>query len=93
MFSPRGLIDWIVRSQSKDRTAQTAAQDPEAILRDFQHRVTKYLEDTDQGKLIYPAYKRKLSYAGGDVRTVWGHTRLEAVRYVVMVPGRVCKEL
>ena len=93
MFSPRGLIDWIVRSQSKDRAAQTAARDPEAILRDFQNRVTKYLEDTDQEKLIYPACKRKLSDAGGDVRTVWDHTRLEAMRYVVMVPGKGCELL
>jgi hypothetical protein len=88
MFSPRGLIDWIVRSRSKDLAAQKAAHGPEAILRDFQNRVPKYLEDTDQGKLIYPACKRKLSDVGGDIGTVWDHTRLEAMRYVVMVPGK-----
>jgi hypothetical protein len=89
MFSPRGLIDWIVRSHSKDRAAHSSAHGPEAILRDFQKRVPKYLEDTDQGKLVYPACKRKLSDAGGDIGTVWDHTRLEAMRYVVMVPRGV----
>jgi hypothetical protein len=93
MFSPRGLIDWIVRSQLKDRAAQRAVQGPEAILRDFQNRVPKYLEDTDQGKLIYPACKRKISDAGGDIGTVWDHTLLEAMRYVVMVPGKGCELL
>jgi hypothetical protein len=92
MFSSRGLIDWI-RSQLKDRAAQRAVQGPEAILRDFQNRVPKYLEDTDQGKLIYPACKRKISDAGGDIGAVWGHTRLEAMRYVVMVPGKGCELL
>lgn len=92
MFSPRGLIDWIVRSRSKDRAAQ-GAQGPEVILRDFQNRVPKYLQDTDQGKLVYPACKRKLSDAGGDVGTVWDHTRLEAMRYIMMVPGKGCELL
>ena len=93
MVSLRGLIDRIVRSQSKDRAAQRAARGPEAILRDFQNRVPKYLEDTDRGKLVYPACKRKRSDAGGDVGTVWDHTRLEAMRYVVMVPGKGCELL
>ena len=89
MFSPRGLIDRLIRSPSKDRAAaQRAVHGPEAVLRDFQSRVPKYLEDTDQGKLIYPACKRKSSDEGGDVGTVWDHTRLEAMRYVVMVPGK-----
>jgi hypothetical protein len=88
MFSPRGLIDWIIRSQSKDLAAQKADHSPDAILRDFQNRVPTYFQDTDQGKLIYPACKRKTSDAGGDIGTVWDHTRLEAMRYVVMVPGK-----
>lgn len=93
MFNPRGLIDWIVRSNSKNRAAQSSAHGPEAILRDFQSRVPKYLEDTDQGTLIYPACKRKLSDTGGDIGTVWDHTRLEAMRYVIMVPGKGCELL
>jgi len=70
-----------------------AAHGPEAILRDFQNRVPKYLDDTDQGKLIYPACKRKPSDPGGDIGTVWDHTRLEAMRYVVMVPGKGFEKL
>jgi hypothetical protein len=93
MFGRRGLIDWIVQSKSKDLATEKAAHGPEAMLRDFQNRVPKYLEDTDQGKLIYPACKRKLSDAGGDIGTVWDHTRLEAMRYVVMVPGKGCELL
>lgn len=87
------MIDWIVRSHSKDRATPSASQGSDAILRDIQNGVTKYLEDTDQKILIYPACQRKLSDAGGDVRTVWDHTRLEAMRYVVMVPGKGCELL
>src|SRR6185437_9443096 len=32
--------------------------------------------------------RRALSDANGDVRSVWDDTRLEAMRYVTMVPGR-----
>ena len=61
---------------------------PDLLLKDLAERVPKYLDDVDQGKLIYPACKRTLSDAGGDVATVWDHTRLEAMRYVIAVPGQ-----
>jgi hypothetical protein len=61
---------------------------PQAILQDLDNRVPKYLDDADQGKLIYPACKRIPSDAHGDVRSIWDHTRLEAIRYVTMVPRR-----
>ena len=61
---------------------------PAAILEDLSERVPRYLNDVDQGKLIYPACRRALSDANGDVRSVWNDTRLEAMRYVMMVPGR-----
>lgn len=61
---------------------------PAAILEDLSERVPRYLNDVDQGKLIYPACRRALSDANGDVRSVWDDTRLEAMRYVMMVPGR-----
>jgi len=75
------------------------AQDPEtdaagdrfgslAILRHLQEAVPRYISDVDQGKLIYPACKRTLSDKDGDVGSVWDQTRLEAIRYVMMVPGR-----
>lgn len=61
--------------------------EPQAILDDLSRRVPRYLDDVDQGKRIYPACKRTLSDADGDVRSVWDHTRLEAMRYVMLVPG------
>ena len=60
---------------------------PYVILDDLARRVPQYLDDVDQGKLIYPACKRTLSDVDGDVRSVWYHTRLEAMQYVMMVPG------
>ena len=60
---------------------------PAAILDDLGERVPRYLNDVDQGKLIYPACRRALSDANGDVRSVWDDTRLEAMQYVMMVPG------
>jgi hypothetical protein len=62
--------------------------EPAAILEDLSERVPRYLNDVDQGKLIYPACRRALSDANGDVRSVWDDTRLEAMRYAMMVPGR-----
>jgi hypothetical protein len=50
--------------------------------------VPPYLARVDQGALIYPACKRKLTDPDSDIRAVWAHTRLEAVRYLTMVPGR-----
>ena len=61
---------------------------PHVILEELRSRVPRYLDEVDHGKLIYPACKRTLSDVDGDVGTVWDHTRLEAMRYVMMVPGR-----
>jgi hypothetical protein len=61
---------------------------PEVLLKDLEKRVPQYLDDVDQGKLIYPACKRTLSDLDGDVASVWDHSRLEAMRYVMAVPGR-----
>ncbi len=60
---------------------------PDVLLADLARRVPKYLADVDQGRLIYPACKRTLSDADGDVASVWDHTRLEAMQYVMAVPG------
>ncbi len=60
---------------------------PRVILEDLARRVPQYLEDVDQSKLVYPACRRTLSDVDGNVRSVWDHTRLEAMRYVMMVPG------
>src|SRR6202051_4808229 len=61
---------------------------PAAIVEDLSERVPRYLNDVDQGKLIYSACRRALSDANGDVRSVWDDTRLEAMRYVMVVPGQ-----
>jgi len=61
---------------------------PRAILLALEEAVPLYVNDIDQGRLIYPACKRTLSDKDGDVRSVWDQTRLEAIRYAVMVPGR-----
>jgi hypothetical protein len=37
---------------------------------------------------VYPACKRKRADLESDIRSVWTHTRLEAARYLSMVPGR-----
>jgi hypothetical protein len=50
--------------------------------------VPSYLERVDQGALVYPACMRKLTDVDSDIRSVWAHTRLEAVRYLTMVPSR-----
>jgi hypothetical protein len=50
--------------------------------------VPPYLARVDQGELVYPACKRKCTDPESDIRSVWAHTRLEAARYVTMVPAR-----
>jgi hypothetical protein len=85
------LFDWwrsrkplTEKSADKDRVGGFFG--PHVILEDLRHRVPRYLDEVDHGKLIYPACKRALSDLDGDVRSVWDHTRLEAMRYVTMVP-------
>ena len=50
--------------------------------------VPRYLRRVDQGALVYPACKRKLADQDSDPGSIWAHTRLEAARYITMVPGR-----
>jgi hypothetical protein len=47
-----------------------------------------YLERVDRGALVYPACKRKRADLESDIGSIWTHSRLEAVRYLTMVPGR-----
>lgn len=79
-------MDWFGWSRLKDPAAHNVG--PQALLQELDKRVVQYLDDVDQGKLIYPACKRTRSDVDGDVRSVWDDTRLEAVRYVTMVPRR-----
>jgi len=60
--------------------------DPSAFLATLDKAVPRYLDLVDNGALLYPACKRKPADANGDVRAIWEHTRLEAMRYLPMVP-------
>ena len=84
------MFDWLYSKAQffKKPVAKPPPGGPDILLEDLAKRVPKYLADVDQGKLIYPACKRTLSDTDGDVGTVWDHTRLEAMRYVMVVPGR-----
>src|SRR5215467_7940643 len=65
-----------------------SVSEPAALLASLERSVPEYLKETDEGRLVYPACKRTSTNAGNDVRTIWEHTRLEALRYVTMVPRR-----
>jgi len=62
--------------------------DPVAFLHALDQVVPRYLDSVDRHELIYPACTRKLTDVQGDIRSIWQHTRLEAMRYVVAIPGR-----
>src|SRR4051794_41056155 len=73
---------------AKDHAAANAAPSgPQAILEDLARRVPRYVDDADQGRVAYPACKQIISNAA-DVRAVWDHTRLEAMRYLLTLPRR-----
>jgi hypothetical protein len=79
-----GWFGWRAKDPAADKAALSG---PQAILEDLAKRVPQYIEDADQGRLIYPACKRTISDPN-DVRAIWDHTRLEAMRYVMVVPRR-----
>src|SRR6266481_6943335 len=81
-------MDWFGWQLPKDRAHKAPPFGPQALLQDLDTRVPRYLDDVDEGKLIYPACKRARSDAGGDVSSIWDHTRLEAMRYLMAVPRR-----
>jgi hypothetical protein len=61
---------------------------PLAIVQALDLALPKYLASVDRGDLVYPAGKRTPTDMHGTVRSIWEHTRLEAMRYVMMVPRR-----
>ena len=75
---------WLAKDQAADKAAPSG---PQAILEDLARRVPQYVDDADQGRVTYPACKQIISN-DSDLRAVWDHTRLEAMRYLIMVPGR-----
>jgi hypothetical protein len=68
---------------------EPAAKDgPPTLLDEIEKRGKQYLEDIDNGKLVYPACKRTDSDAACEESAVGDHTRLEAFRYLLAVPRR-----
>ena len=80
-------MDWFGWQHQKD-SAPKASFGPQSLLQDLDKRVPRYLDDVDQGRLIYPACKRTAANTEGDIRSIWDHTRLEAMRYLMEVPRR-----
>jgi hypothetical protein len=66
--------------------AAPAPHAPHALTAGIEKQGRQYLDDADTGKWIYPACKRAATDAGADRQTVGDHTRLEAFRYLLMVP-------
>src|SRR5258708_16580295 len=64
------------------------AAGPVGILGAMDQAVPKYLDCVDQGELVCQACKRTPTDIDGDLRAIWEPTRLEEMRYVMMVPGR-----
>jgi hypothetical protein len=79
-----GWFGWRAKDTAVEKTAPPG---PQAILAELAQRVPKYLDDADHGRLSYPACKQAVSGAD-DVGTVWDHTRLEAMRYLMLLPQR-----
>jgi hypothetical protein len=79
-----GWFGWRAKAPVADKPALSG---PQAILEDIAKRVPQYIEDADQGRLVYPACQQAISSAD-DVRAIWDRTRLEAMRYLVMLPRR-----
>jgi hypothetical protein len=88
-MGPADLFDWLhsKRQNPAAKPRPGGFVEPDILLEDLGKRVPRYLADVDQGKLIFPACNRTLSDADGDPASVWDHTRIEAMQYVMAVPG------
>ena len=76
-------MNWFAWPFGKGPATQDA---PQALIADIEKRGRQYLDEADNGKWVYPACKRAASDAGADKSLVCDHTRLEAFRYLLMVP-------
>lgn len=79
------------KSRKPSLTTALALDDiaePAALFSALGQSVDEYLKQTDEGFLVYPAAKRALNDTDGNIRAIWEHTRLEACRYMTMVPRR-----
>jgi hypothetical protein len=61
---------------------------PVTFLHDLDVAAAQYSEAVDGGRLVYPACKRAVTDPESDARSIWVHTRLEAARYLTMIPAR-----
>src|SRR6201990_1497205 len=68
--------------------SSTTQTGPLPLHEDIEKRAKQYLDDVDNGKLVYPACKRPASDQAGDEASILEHTRLEAFRYLLSVPRR-----
>jgi hypothetical protein len=66
--------------------APAAPDAPHALLADIAKQGRQYLDEADNGKWVYPACKRTSTDVGADRDQIGNHTRLEAMRYLLMVP-------
>jgi hypothetical protein len=84
------MFPWLKSKDPPPPTSLTSADlvKPTKMLSTLELSVREYLKETDEGLLVYPAAKRRLNDADGNIRAVWEHTRLEACRYMLMVPRR-----
>jgi hypothetical protein len=88
-------MGWFGRRGAGDQRPAEATTDsmgdrsgPMALVGAMDLAVPKYLASVDRGELVYPACKRAPTDLHGTVRTIWEHTRVEAMRYLTMVPRR-----
>ena len=89
-------MGWFARQSANGRGSSGPAMDaaagdlaaPLALLRTLDEAVPSYQDRVDRGDLIYPACKRTASDVDGSLRRIWEHTRIEAMRYLIMVPRR-----
>ena len=82
------MFGWMKPKELSAPAALTLSDlvEPTAMLSALELSVREYLKQTDEGLLVYPAAKRRLNDADGNIRAVWEHTRLEACRYLIMLP-------
>lgn len=65
-----------------------AGAGPDALLQALDRAAARYLDKADRGEVVYPACTRKPETPSGSAREIWRDTRLEALRYLAMIPGR-----
>ena len=68
--------------------SSTLEASPPTLLEDIETRAKQYLDDVDNGRLVYPACKRSASDLAGDEQSICEHTKLEAFRYLLSAPRR-----